>query len=68
MGNILIRVAKNVRSYRLRLGMTQKKLGQKAHLSRGYISKIENAKVDIYLDVLIQVAKALKVQTKDLLK
>ena len=59
---ILITIAENTRHYRLKKKMTQAQLAEKAKLSRGYISLVENAKVNMYLTTLCQIAKGLKVR------
>ena len=59
---ILITIADNVRHYRLKRNMTQAKLAKKAKLSRGYISLVENAKVNLYVTTLYQIAKGLRVR------
>lgn len=68
MADILDKIAKNVRFYRLKKGMTQEKLAKKAGLSRGYISQVENAQIKIYITILIGLAKSLGVRPKNLVK
>ncbi|UCD55595.1 MAG: helix-turn-helix transcriptional regulator [Candidatus Omnitrophota bacterium] len=68
MGDILDKIAKNVRFYRLKRGMTQERLAKKAGLSRGYISQIEHAKINLYLSTLVKLAKRLGVRPKNLVK
>lgn len=60
---ILITIAENTRHYRLKKKMTQAQLAKKAKLSRGYISLVENAKVNLYPTTLYQIARGLRVRT-----
>jgi transcriptional regulator with XRE-family HTH domain len=39
---------------------------KKAKISRGYVSQIENGKINLYLDTLVALAKALGVHCSDL--
>lgn len=68
MSNILKTIAKNVRSYRLEKKLTQDQLAKKTNHHRSYISNIENARVNIYLTTLFELAKALGVRARDLVK
>ena len=63
---LLKTVAANVRSYRKELDLTQEELANKADIDRTYIGYIENAKHNITLGVLIDVAAALNVGVQDL--
>lgn len=62
-------LAKNVRLYRERLGLTQEELAERcfqieedALANRSYISDIENCRRNITLDKIGKLAKALEVQ------
>jgi len=66
MSQILKKIAKNTRYYRLKKKLTQEQLAKKAKLSRGFVNRIENAKVNIYLTTLVELAKALGVSPRDL--
>lgn len=68
MADILGKIAKNTRFYRLKKRITQEKLAKKSGLSRGYISQVENAKVNLYLTTLVRLAKSLGVCPKNLVK
>jgi transcriptional regulator with XRE-family HTH domain len=68
MSDILKKIADNVRHYRSERKLTQKQLAKKAKISRGYVSQIENAKLNIYLTTLVKLAKALGVSPGDLVK
>jgi len=64
----LIRVAKNIRHLRLEKKLTQKQLAKKAKMHPSYISKIENAKLDVFLTTLFKLANALDASLKELVK
>jgi transcriptional regulator with XRE-family HTH domain len=66
MSQILKKIAKNTRYYRLKKKLTQKQLAKKAKMSRGFVNRIENARVNIYLTTLYEIAKALGVSARDL--
>ena len=55
-------VAKNIRSYRMKRGLTQEKLAQKCDMHDNYISKVELGNVSIGIDNLERIAKALKIE------
>jgi transcriptional regulator with XRE-family HTH domain len=68
VSQILKKIANNMRYYRLKKKLTQKQLAKKAKLSRGFVNRIENAKVNIYLTTLYAIAKALDVSARELVK
>lgn len=60
----VIRVfSKNVKTYRIQLGLSQEHLAEKAGLHRTYISAIECGKRSISLDNIQKIADALKIET-----
>lgn len=60
----VIRVfSKNVKTYRVQLGLSQEHLAEKAGLHRTYISAIECGKRSISLDNIQKIADALKIET-----
>lgn len=65
---ILAKIAKNVKYYRKRNNLTQGQLAGKAKVHPSYISKIENAKTNIFLSTLYRITKALKISLKDLVE
>lgn len=67
-GEALIRVAKNIRRLRLEKKLTQKQLAKRVKMHPSYISKIENAKIDMFLTTLFKLANGLNVNLKDLVK
>ena len=60
-------ISTNVRNKRLDLHMTQKDLAEKCGLSTNYISRIERADVSPTVDTLEKLAKALKVDSSEIL-
>ena len=65
--NILKKFAKNVRTLRLKKGWTQEELALRADLHRTYIGSIERYERNVSLLNVERIAKALKVNVKDLL-
>jgi len=58
----------NIKYYRFSIGYTQEQLAEKCDLSPRYISDIENAKGNIRIDTLENIAKYLKVEPYLLIK
>ena len=65
--NILKRFAQNVKTLRLEKGWSQEELAHRADLHRTYIGSIERYKRNVSLLNVERIAKALKVNTRDLL-
>jgi transcriptional regulator with XRE-family HTH domain len=59
-------VGQNIRNFRKRAHLSQEKLGEKAALSYKYVGEIERGSVNVSLDSLTRIAKALKVGIEDL--
>ncbi|MEO1607238.1 MAG: helix-turn-helix transcriptional regulator [Pseudomonadota bacterium] len=55
------RVGLNIQEVRRSLGLSQEALAFKAHVNRGYMGKIENAKYSASLDILERIAEAMDV-------
>ena len=55
-----------IRTERLKAGLSQEQLAEKANLARNYIGNIERAEHKVTLETLAQIAKALKVRVRDL--
>ena len=55
------KLAETLKTLRVRRGLTQVELADKAGLSRGYLVRLEQGKQDPTLGVLRRLAKALKV-------
>jgi len=67
MSEINERVGLNIRTIREERGLSQEKLAALADLHRAYIGQIERGEKNIGLKNLEKIAKALKVNMKDLL-
>ncbi len=59
-------LARNVRRLRLDRGLTQEALANAANLRQGFISDLESAKLDVRIDSLDRLAKAMTVRMSDL--
>jgi transcriptional regulator with XRE-family HTH domain len=59
-------VGQKIRAYRKQAGLTQEKLAEKASLSYKYLGELERGCVNVSLDSLMRIAKALKVKLRDL--
>ena len=68
MEDIIHRLAKNVRKERLKQGLTQADLAEKADLHNNYIGLIERAQCNISVSTLEKLSKALGITNKDLIK
>jgi transcriptional regulator with XRE-family HTH domain len=66
MSDINERVGLNIRKIREERGVTQEKLAALADLHRAYVGQIERAEKNIGLKNLEKIAKALRVDIKDL--
>jgi transcriptional regulator with XRE-family HTH domain len=60
-------VGQNIRSFRKRAHLSQEKLGEKADLSYKYVGEVERGSVNVSLDSLMRIAKALKIKIGDIL-
>lgn len=65
---ILVKFGKQVRKVRLKQGLSQEELAEKAGLHRTYIGMIERAEKNITLLNIEKLAKALDISIVDLLK
>jgi transcriptional regulator with XRE-family HTH domain len=59
-------LGETVRTQRIKAGLTQEELAEKANLARNYIGNIERAEYKITLEALARIAKALKLTVHDL--
>ena len=62
------RIARRVISLRYELGLTQQALGERAGLHRTYIGSVERAEVNVSIDNVDRLAKALLVDPSVLLR
>jgi transcriptional regulator with XRE-family HTH domain len=61
-------LAANMRRMRAALGLSQEALADIAGLHRTYVSSVERAEINISIDNIERLARALKVQPADLLR
>lgn len=64
---LLIKFGKRVQEERIKNDLSQERLGQLAKVHRTYIGMIERAERNITLTSMEKIAKALKIDIKDLL-
>ena len=62
------RLAKNLKTYRLKANMSQEELAHQSNLERGYISGIERGIRNPTVLVLQQISKVLQIHEADLLQ
>ena len=67
MEDIIHRLAKNVRKERIKQGLTQADLAEKADLHNNYIGLIERGQCNISILTLEKLAQALNVKVEKLL-
>jgi transcriptional regulator with XRE-family HTH domain len=60
-------VAKQIKATRLQMGLTQAELARRAGISIRYLSRLETEPQNLSLDVLEEIAKALRTSPSDLL-
>lgn len=60
-------IARNIRHYREKLGITQEELAELSGVHRTYVGCIERAEKNVTIDTLDRVAKALKIPVHKLL-
>ncbi len=59
-------VGQQIRAYRKEAGLTQEQLAEKASLSYKYLGEVERGIVNVSLDSLMRIAKALRLKVADL--
>lgn len=62
------RIATNVKFYRKKKFLTQEELSLILEVDNSYISKLENANINMTIDKLIQIADFFEIDILDLLK
>jgi transcriptional regulator with XRE-family HTH domain len=65
--SVRLKLAENLRAYRLSAGMTQAELGEKARKDQAVIARMEKAVNSPTLDTVAQVAAALGISSEELL-
>ncbi|MBP7346472.1 MAG: helix-turn-helix transcriptional regulator [Sediminibacterium sp.] len=61
-------IGRKIATLRARKGLSQEDLAGLATINRGYISRIENGRVNFSVPVLLELAKALEVKPSKLLE
>jgi ribosome-binding protein aMBF1 (putative translation factor) len=61
-------VGENIRAARKSCGWSQEKLAIRAKMNKDYLSTLELGQVNVSLDMLIKISKALKVPFSELVK
>lgn len=64
----MITLGKNIRMLREARGLKAKDIAEKADLTPAYVSRIENGKVKVSVDVIIRIAQAMSIPTAALFK
>ena len=59
-------LGEKIRAERVKAGLTQEQLAERANLARNYIGNIERAEYKVTVETLAQIAKALGVRLRDL--
>jgi transcriptional regulator with XRE-family HTH domain len=59
-------LGETIRSERIKAGLSQEQLAEKANVARNYIGNIERAEYKVTVETLARIAKALKVRGRDL--
>ena len=60
-------IGARIRAERTRCGISQRQLALMTGTSRSYLWKIETGAADVGIDVLVRIAKALDIRTRDLI-
>jgi transcriptional regulator with XRE-family HTH domain len=61
-------VGEKIRAYRKQAQVSQERLAEAASLNPKYVSEVECGNVNISLDALVRIAKALEIRVRDLVK
>ena len=59
-------LGETIRAERIKAGLSQEQLAEKADLARNYIGNIERAEYKVTVEVLARIAKALGMKVRDL--
>ena len=63
-----VRLGQNLKKIRTKNGMSQGDIARALNVSRGYVSNIENGKLNPTLSTIVRLAEALDVSTDKLFK
>lgn len=61
-------LGENIRLYRLKAGLSQEKLAEKADLHTNYVGDIERGEENVSVDALVRLASSLRVKVADLVQ
>lgn len=61
-------VGQNIKRIRTEKGWTQEKLGMRAKVDQGYIGTLERGRVNVSIDTLSKLSKALKIEMQEFLR
>lgn len=64
--NELILIGKRIAEIRIKRGLTQEKLAEMVNYSANHIAKLESARTNPSFNLLINIAKAMNVEMKDI--
>ena len=59
-------LGETIRAERIKAGLSQEQLAERASLARNYIGNIERAEYKVTVETLAQIAKALGIRLRDL--
>lgn len=65
-GNLYKILGETIRAERIKAGLSQEQLAEKADLARNYIGNIERAEYKVTVETLARIAKALNLRVSDL--
>ena len=60
-------VGEKIRACRQQKGLTQEKLAEKSDLHHNFIGEVERGNMNVSLDALVKIAKALSIRVRDLI-
>jgi transcriptional regulator with XRE-family HTH domain len=61
-------LGETIRAERIKAGLSQERLAEKANLARNYIGNIERAEYKVTVETLARIAKALGVRVRELVR
>ncbi len=61
-------IAKNIKNFRLKAKISQEKMAEKLNCSREFISRVENCKERISLNMLLKISELFKINPSSLFK
>ncbi len=64
--NVSKTLGETIRAERIKAGLSQEQLAEKADLARNYIGNIERAEYKVTVEVLARIAEALNLRVSDL--